>query len=83
MKAIAYRLDKRDMNPAKNQELKRYWFRFWKEVQKQVDSDFVYPERDNFRWLLEEFSVSLYAQQLKTPFPVSAKRLEKAWDLRK
>jgi ATP-dependent helicase HrpA len=82
LKAMRYRLEKRDVNPTKAQELKRYWFRFWKEVQKQVESDNIYPERDNFRWLLEEFSVSLYAQQLKTPFPVSAKRLEKAWDIR-
>jgi ATP-dependent helicase HrpA len=83
LKAMVYRLDKRDMNAAKNQELKRYWFRFWKDVQKQVERDNIYPERDTFRWLLEELSVSLYAQQLKTPFPVSAKRLEKIWDARK
>ncbi|MDQ7089325.1 MAG: ATP-dependent RNA helicase HrpA [Methylococcales bacterium] len=82
LKAMAYRLEKRDMNPTKNQDVKRYWFRFWKEVQKQAESDGIYPERDSFRWLLEEFSVSLYAQQLKTPFPVSEKRLEKAWNLR-
>ena len=29
-----------------------------------------------FRWMIEEFKVSLFAQELKTPFPVSAKRLE-------
>jgi ATP-dependent helicase HrpA len=32
-----------------------------------------------FRWLIEELQVSLFAQELKTPFPVSAKRLDKAW----
>jgi ATP-dependent helicase HrpA len=32
-----------------------------------------------YRWLLEEFRVSLFAQQLKTVRPVSAKRLEQAW----
>jgi ATP-dependent helicase HrpA len=37
------------------------------------------PGRDEFRWLLEEFRVSLYAQQLKTRVPVSARRLEDAW----
>jgi len=30
--------------------------------------------------MLEEFAVSLFAQQLKTAIPVSAQRLEKAWD---
>ena len=31
------------------------------------------------RWMLEELRVSLWAQQLKTPYPVSFKRLEKYW----
>ncbi|MBX3624248.1 MAG: ATP-dependent RNA helicase HrpA [Rhizobacter sp.] len=33
---------------------------------------------DEFRWLLEELRVSLFAQELRTPQPVSVKRLEKA-----
>ncbi len=37
------------------------------------------PRLAEFRWLLEELKVSLFAQELKTPFPVSLKRLEKAW----
>ncbi|MEW6120234.1 MAG: ATP-dependent RNA helicase HrpA [Pseudomonadota bacterium] len=35
---------------------------------------------DEFRWHLEELRISLYAQELKTPYPVSVKRLEKIWD---
>ena len=31
------------------------------------------------RWLLEELRVSLFAQELRTPQPVSVKRLEKVW----
>ena len=34
---------------------------------------------EEFRWLLEELRVSLFAQELKTPMPVSVKRLEKRW----
>ncbi len=37
------------------------------------------PGDDPYRWLLEEFRVSLFAQQLKTRVPVSAKRLDDAW----
>lgn len=37
------------------------------------------PGEDEFRWLLEEFRVSLFAQQLKTRVPVSARRLTDAW----
>ena len=33
----------------------------------------------SFRWLLEELTVSLFAQELRTPQPVSYKRLERAW----
>jgi ATP-dependent helicase HrpA len=37
------------------------------------------PALEAFRWLLEELRVSLFAQELKTPFPVSYKRVDKAW----
>ncbi len=37
------------------------------------------PTLDEYRWLLEELRVSLFAQELKTPFPVSFKRLSKSW----
>lgn len=38
------------------------------------------PDYEEFRWLLEELRVSLFAQELKTPIPVSAKRLQKRWE---
>ncbi len=38
------------------------------------------PKLEEFRWLIEELRISLFAQELKTPFPVSAKRLQKFWD---
>ena len=34
---------------------------------------------DEYRWLLEELRVSFFAQELRTPQPVSVKRLDKAW----
>ncbi|CAN5433652.1 ATP-dependent RNA helicase HrpA [soil metagenome] len=37
------------------------------------------PRIEEFRWLLEELRVSLFAQELRTPMPVSVKRLEKIW----
>jgi ATP-dependent helicase HrpA len=33
-----------------------------------------------FRWLLEELRISLFAQELRTPMPVSVKRLYKVWE---
>ena len=31
---------------------------------------------DDFRWMIEEYKVSLFAQELKTAIPVSRKRIE-------
>jgi len=82
LKAVQYRLDKYDNHPQKNQEISRYAIRYWKDVEKKAKKDKVFPEQEAFRWMLEELRVSLYAQQLKTAYPVSAKRLDKAWDER-
>jgi len=82
LKAVQYRLDKRDNSPQKVQEASRYATRFWKDMEKKAKKDKVIPEQDPFRWMLEEFRVSLFAQQLKTAYPVSEKRMDKAWDER-
>jgi ATP-dependent helicase HrpA len=69
---------------AQLQHLPRYleaWTRRWRE---RRDRDRAAgrqdPALDEFRWLLEELRVSLFAQELKTPAPVSLKRVEKAWE---
>ncbi len=82
LNAILYRLDKGAVELPKMQEFARYGLRYWKDVEKRMKNQTVLPEREAFRWHLEEFRVSLFAQQLKTPYPVSAKRLDKAWDER-
>ncbi|WP_349431267.1 ATP-dependent RNA helicase HrpA [Methylomarinum sp. Ch1-1] len=80
LKAVVYRLQKRKDDDRKMQELLRFWRRYWKRVEQKMKTETVIPEQQPFRWSLEEFRVSLFAQQLKTAYPVSAKRLEKAWD---
>ncbi|WP_262964021.1 ATP-dependent RNA helicase HrpA [Methylobacter psychrophilus] len=80
LKAIQYRLDKRDHNLQKTQEVTRYSVRFWKDIEKKAKKDWVIPEQDPFRWAIEELRVSLFAQQLKTAYPVSVKRMDKLWD---
>jgi ATP-dependent helicase HrpA len=82
LKAVQYRLDKRDNTLQKVQEASRYATRYWNDVDKKAKKDKVIPEQDPFRWMLEEFRVSLFAQQLKTAYPVSVKRMDKAWDER-
>ena len=44
------------------------------ERQRQVD-----PRLEEIRWMLEELRVSLFAQALKTPYPVSVKRIIRRW----
>ncbi|MEN9706081.1 MAG: hypothetical protein RLZZ393_1960, partial [Pseudomonadota bacterium] len=84
LKAILHRLEKAPLDPAKDAKLQKdvdnFDGRYW-QTAKAVD-DPVAPVDDAFRWLLEEYRVSLFAQQLKTPVPVSAKRLEEAWQER-
>ncbi len=80
LKAIAYRLEKPDNDKQKIMEISRYSMRFWKEIEKKAKKDVLIPELDAFRWALEEFRVSLFAQHLKTAYPISAKRLDKAWE---
>lgn len=82
LKAIEYRLDKQKDDQQNMQILNRYWKRFWAEVEKKSKKQMIIPEQDKFRWDLEELRVSLFAQQLKTAYPISPKRLDKAWDER-
>jgi len=81
LKAIVLRLDKYRADPARDTvrlaELRPLEQRYWQQVVARkgvVDDRLV-----EFRWLLEELRVSLFAQELRTPQPVSVKRLEKAW----
>ena len=83
LKAVAYRLEKPDNDKQSMAEISRYSVRYWQEVETKAKKEAWLPEMDSFRWALEEFRVSLFAQHLKTAFPVSAKRLDKAWDERR
>ena len=52
------------------------WVARWHGMRERCVDD---PELENYRWLLEEFRVSLYAQELGTAQPASASRLAKQW----
>jgi ATP-dependent helicase HrpA len=80
-KAITARLDKYRADPARDAarlaELRPQEQRYWRLVGERKG---VLDERlQEFRWLLEELRVSFFAQELRTPQPVSTKRLDKAW----
>ncbi|WP_414719220.1 ATP-dependent RNA helicase HrpA [Variovorax sp.] len=81
LKGIVLRLDKLRADPARDAqklaELRPQEARYWRLVaeRKGVQDDRL----REFRWLLEELRVSFFAQELRTPQPVSIKRLDKAW----
>ena len=55
------------------------WQRYAERAERNRLAGRVEPALEEFRWLVEELRVSLFAQELKTPVPVSFKRLERAW----
>ena len=81
LKAIVLRLDKYRADPARDAakllELKPQEQRYWRLVAERKGA--VDDRMLEFRWLLEELRVSFFAQELRTPQPVSVKRLDKAW----
>jgi ATP-dependent helicase HrpA len=60
-------------------QLAQWWTRYRERAESERAKSTLSPKLAAFRWLLEELKVSLYAQELRTPFPVSFKRVEKAW----
>jgi len=84
LKAAALRLDKLRNDPARDARLLADWqalARPWeREIVQLRKTGTVDPFLEEFRWLLEELRVALFAQELKTPSPVSVKRLQKMWE---
>ncbi|MDP3251539.1 MAG: ATP-dependent RNA helicase HrpA [Hydrogenophaga sp.] len=81
LKAVQLRLDKLRADPARDAsrlaELRPQEQRFWRLVAERKGVQDA--RQQELRWLLEELRVSFFAQELRTPQPVSLKRLEKAW----
>jgi ATP-dependent helicase HrpA len=81
LKAIVLRLDKLRADPARDAarmaELRPLEQRYQRRLAELKGRDDA--RLQEFRWMLEELRVSLFAQELRTPQPVSVKRLEKAW----
>ncbi|MFZ2990039.1 DUF3418 domain-containing protein, partial [Ideonella sp.] len=81
LKGVVARLDKLRADPQRDSQrlaelrpLEQRYLRRTAELKGQADG-----RMDDFRWQLEELRISLFAQELRTPQPVSVKRLEKTW----
>lgn len=87
LKAMTLRLEKYSGNPARDaaretdiQELEQMWQEKTDSLVKQGQP--VSDDLAAFKWMIEELRVSLFAQELKTPYPVSVKRLLKEWAIK-
>jgi len=83
LKALDRRLAKFAERPDRDLKHAEQVALLWQRYRERADGNRLAgktePALEDFRWLLEELRVSLFAQELKTPIPVSFKRVERAW----
>ena len=83
LKAVELRLEKLPSQVQKDRvwsgELANLWSQYQTRLNKHGQEGKRDPQLEVYRWLLEEYRVSLFAQQLGTKVPVSDKRLSKQW----
>jgi ATP-dependent helicase HrpA len=84
LKALNLRIQKQPANPDRDGKnaaaVGQLWLRWQDKVNALTAAHHDIPATlAEYRWLIEELRVSLFAQELRTPFPVSIKRLDKAW----
>ena len=82
LKAVIARIDKLRTDPARDARLMIEMAPLLAQYARARSALKGAPDQglDEFRWLLEELRVALFAQELRTPMPVSVKRLQKAFD---
>ena len=83
LKGAQIRLERARLNPAA--DLKKevlfapYWAQYREAAKPEYAEQVNSPALADYRWMLEEYRVSLFAQELHTPEPVSPKRLDAKW----
>ena len=83
LKGYALRLQKYRAGAERDQKhaatVHDLWERYAVRAKADQDAGRDDPSLEEFRWLIEELRVSLFAQELKTPVPISVKRLARLW----
>jgi ATP-dependent helicase HrpA len=83
LKAMNVRLEKLRTGAPRDAQLMAEWQGAASQFQRTIKNQPMKnldPRMTDFRWMLEELRVSLFAQELRTPMPVSSKRLQKVWE---
>jgi ATP-dependent helicase HrpA len=83
LQAVDSRLDRLARDPVKDSQLQRevepFWARWLAHMREGGEHEQTDPALARYRWMIEEYRVSLFAQQLGTAVKISAKRLEAQW----
>ena len=83
LRGAQIRLERARLSPAadlrKEELFAPYWTRYRELAKPENSAKFSAAKLAEFRWMLEEYRVSLFAQELHTPEPVSPKRLDAKW----
>jgi ATP-dependent helicase HrpA len=83
LQAILRRLEKLKADTGRDRSLmasvRPHWERWLERAEQHRRKHIDDPALEEFRWLLEEYRVSLFAQELKTAVPVSEQRLRRQW----
>lgn len=79
LQAIQQRLDKLPQTAERDRQYTSMLSPYWEHFIELNDEYYEHPVFSLYRWMLEEFRVSLFAQGLKTQIPISEKRLKKQW----
>jgi ATP-dependent helicase HrpA len=82
LKAVVARIDKLKSDPGRDVRLMSEMAPVLSQYARARSALKGAPDKalDEFRWMLEELRVALFAQELRTPMPVSVKRLQKTWE---
>jgi ATP-dependent helicase HrpA len=85
LKALLIRSERATLNPIKDQERLRQIAPYQQALHKlrgrSPQSSAVRREMETFRWMIEEYKVSLFAQELGTAMPISPKRLDRQLEI--
>jgi ATP-dependent helicase HrpA len=83
LEGVRIRLERARLSPSTDAEREAlvapYWNRYRETVTAQKVPRFNAEALADYRWMVEEFRVSVFAQELRTPTPISAKRLDAKW----
>ncbi len=82
LEGVKVRIGRAKLSPEKDARCMQMVFPYEERLANFDDNSYGVddPALMEFRWLLEEYRISLFAQELRTAVPVSAKRLDKKWD---